>query len=44
MRQNQDIDIDIEKDIEKEKYAGAVRALSSFISGDEKEEWLANGG
>lgn len=44
MRQNQDIDIDIEKDIEKEKYTGAVRALSSFISGDEKEEWLANGG
>lgn len=45
-RKNQDIDIDIdiEKDIEKEKYTGAVRALSSFTSGDEKEEWLANGG
>ena len=33
-----------EKEDKKEKYTGAVRALSSFTSGDEKEEWLANGG
>ena len=41
---NQDIDIDIEKDIEKEKYEGAVRAISSFRDSDELAEWKANGG
>ena len=41
---NLDIDIDIEKDIEKEKYAGAVRAISSFRDSDELAEWKANGG